>query len=227
MRNFLSSLAVASVATSFSYLLGIAVGWTNINALNWVEISAVFTSFSCTYMCVMESRWNYPMGVITTLLWAYFFYTIGLYGSMLTNIYLPIALVYGWFRWGKDEDTRPVTTLKWNWKTIAIYSGVTVSGYILVLWAFQYWNVIFSDRPAVLPMWDASILAGTILAQFLLDNKKIETWVVWAVINVVAIWVYFTTPGAEIAGVQYIFFLANTVYGFHMWNKSKKLTSTA
>jgi nicotinamide mononucleotide transporter len=68
---------------------------------------------------------------------------------------------------------------------------------------------------------DTVILVLTILAQFLLDNKKLENWAVWAVVNVFAIYTYFTA-GLFIVGVQYIFFLANTLYGWYVWNQSRK-----
>ena len=70
---------------------------------------------------------------------------------------------------------------------------------------------------------DSVILVGTMLAQFLLDNKKIENWAVWAVVNVFAIYTYFSA-GLTLAGFQYIFFLANTVYGYVMWQRSKNLS---
>jgi nicotinamide mononucleotide transporter len=66
---------------------------------------------------------------------------------------------------------------------------------------------------------DSMILAGTILAQFLLDNKKIENWIVWAVVNLFAIYTYWTI-GLQLVAFQYVFFLANTVYGYLIWNRS-------
>ena len=65
---------------------------------------------------------------------------------------------------------------------------------------------------------DSTILAGTILAQFLLDNKKLQTWIVWAIVNVFAIYTYFTA-GLSLVAFQYVFFLANTMYGYAMWKR--------
>jgi nicotinamide mononucleotide transporter len=63
---------------------------------------------------------------------------------------------------------------------------------------------------------DSVILVGSVLAQFLLDNKKVETWIVWFAVDVVAIWLYVTT-GLAIAGLQYVLFLASAVLGFWQW----------
>jgi len=66
---------------------------------------------------------------------------------------------------------------------------------------------------------DSLILAGTILAQFLLDNKKLENWAIWAIVNVLAIYTYLST-GLILVAFQYVFFLLNTVYGFVLWKGS-------
>ena len=63
---------------------------------------------------------------------------------------------------------------------------------------------------------DSVILVGSILAQFLLDNKKVETWIVWFAVNVVAIWLYLTS-GLAIAGLQYVLFLVTAVLGLRQW----------
>ncbi len=59
------------------------------------------------------------------------------------------------------------------------------------------------------------------MAQFMLDNKKLENWGVWAVMNCFAIYTYFAA-GLALVGFQYIFFLLNVFYGYYMWNKSRK-----
>jgi nicotinamide mononucleotide transporter len=63
---------------------------------------------------------------------------------------------------------------------------------------------------------DSVILVGSVLAQFLLDNKKVETWVVWFAVDIVAIWLYFAS-GLAIAGLQYVLFLVTAVLGFWQW----------
>ena len=43
---------------------------------------------------------------------------------------------------------------------------------------------------AVLPYWDAFILAFSLIAQALQARKKIENWLLWMVVNAVAVGVY-------------------------------------
>ena len=132
--------------------------------------------------------------------------------SMLVNIYLTPSLIYGYFRWRSDDNTRPVTHVALKW--VPVYLIVTIAAYLGALG-------IAKALGGTMALADSVILVGTILAQFLLDNKKIETWAVWVIVNVAAIYTYFNA-GLALAGFQYIFFLGNTVFGALVWYKSLK-----
>lgn len=204
-------LAFGLFATGGSYWIGLSFGW--IQEINILEFLAVLTSYVCTYLCVFQIRWQYYFAAITTVLYVFLFYQWGLYGSAIANAYLPIALIYGWLRWGRDNTTREVTwTPLWQYP---IYIAVGVVG-----WAATYWIALFAG--VQIPVLDSGILVLTIIAQFMMDNKKLECWGVWAALNVIAIYLYFET-GLFLAGVQYIVFLANTVFAFIMWRRTMPL----
>jgi nicotinamide mononucleotide transporter len=57
------------------------------------------------------------------------------------------------------------------------------------------------------------------VAQVMLDNKRLETWIVWALVNIVSI-PYFLYGGFTLTAFQYIFFLANTVVAWFAWKKT-------
>lgn len=210
-RNpFTEAITVAIVFTGLSYLVALAAGW--VTELNYLEVFAVFTSYASTYLCVVQKRLNYVFGAISTLAYGFLFLQSGLVASMLLNFYLAPALVYGWFRWKADSVTRPVTHLALKW--VPVYVLVTAAAYVGAVALSTAFGGTFAPL-------DSVILIGTLLAQFLLDNKKIETWIVWVVVNVAAIYLYFTS-GLPLAGLQYVFFLANTVYGYYTWNRSMK-----
>lgn len=209
-RHVAESVVVAVVLTSLSYAVGIGVHW--ISDLNWLEVFAVFTSYSCTYLCVKERRINYPIGAISSVAYVVLFLQADLVASAVLNAYLVPTLVYGWIRWRRDDITRPVTHVKLKW--VPLYVVVAVTGYL----GASLLSKAFDGSMA----WaDSVILAGTILAQFMLDNKKIENWAVWAVVNVFAIYTY-ATSGLPLVAFQYVLFLANTVYGYVSWNRSMK-----
>jgi nicotinamide mononucleotide transporter len=203
------SVAVAIVLTGLSYLVGVWAGW--IHGVDYLEAFAVFTSYACTFLCVKQKRINYPIGAVSTAAYTILFLQAGLYSSMLLNLWLTPWLIYGWIRWRADSNARPVTWVR-PFKWWFVYLGVAGIGYILAAWAS-------GALGGTLAFADAFILAGTIMAQTLMDNKKIENWIVWFAIDVVAIGTYFGA-GLPLASFQYLFFTFNAVWGFIEWRKT-------
>jgi nicotinamide mononucleotide transporter len=211
--NLIQGTVIGLVLTALSYFVALSAGW--ITEFSPLEAFAVFTSYVCTFLCVMERRINYPIGAASCFAYTILFYQFGLYGSATINAYLTIALVYGWFRWKSDTDSRPVSRVQWKW--VPVYVAVTAAFYYVAL-------TLITAVGGTLAVTDTVILIGSMLAQFLLDNKKIETWVVWMVVNVFAIYVY-ATSGLPLAAFQYVFFFLNAFYGLYVWNKSMKVTA--
>lgn len=204
-RDVLDSLWIAAVLTAGSYALALAHGW--IATVNPLEAFAVATSYSCTWLVIQQRRFNYPIGMLSTTAYCLLFLQQGLYASAVLNAYLTPTLLYGWIRWRADADTRPVTRVAM--RGLPVYLVATGVAYIgaATLTSVVGGSFAFAD---------SVILVGTILAQFLLDNKKVETWIVWFVVDIVAIWLYFSS-GLAIAGLQFVFFLVVTVLGFRRW----------
>ncbi len=209
-RNVVESVVIAVGLTAASYLIGGWAGWITLSTINWLEVFAVFTSYSCTYLCVRERRINYPIGVISSAAYALLFLQSGLLASAVLNAYLVPTLIYGWIRWRKDEQTLPVTHVRI--KMIPIYVVVGLVGYGGA-------SLLSAQLGGTMAWTDSVILIGTIIAQFLLDNKKLENWLLWAIVNIFAIYTYATT-GLALVALQYVLFLGNTLYGYIMWKRS-------
>ncbi len=212
------AILIAVILTATSYGIATLAGWEY--TTNWLEVFAVATSYACTYLCVVQSRLNYPLGLVTTIAYAFLFWEYELYGLAATNVYLPIALTVGWFLWGPDGNTRPVTNLRFDaW--LLVYAGfVAITWYGTVEFVHQL-DAAFPDREISIAPLDAAVLGLTILAQYLLDTKKLQTWFVWVVINVLTI--YLTWGALPLVALQYVFFLGNTIWGYRAWRASAAL----
>lgn len=211
-QYIIESIALAVLLTALSYGVGLWAGW--IVALNWLEVFAVFTSYSCTWLCTRQSRWNYPIGVITTAAYSVLFWQWGMIALAIFNLYLVGSLIYGWFRWGNDEVTRPVTRIPFKW-----YTGYGAIG-LIILGLFLLANLMLNPTGlAGLNPIDVGLAVASGVAQLMLDNKKLENWTLWAGINVISI-PFFLHNGLTLVAFQYIFFLINTVIGHIEWKKT-------
>lgn len=207
------SILVAILFTGGSYLTAMKMEW--ITAIDPLEAFAVFTSYSCTYLCVRQSRFNYIIGTVSVTALGYLFWKQGLVASAALQAYLIPTLVYGWFRWKSDNSTRRVTSVFESPPyAIALYFMIPVVAYVLVLFTLIYFGT-------TLPAADTAILCLSVLAQFLLDNKKKETWYVWMAVNFLAIWTYYEA-GLFLVAFQGVIFQMNTFYGLYEWKKTEK-----
>lgn len=217
VKNTTIGVALATGLTVLSYLVADRLGWASLSEVDPLTVFAVFTSYLCTWLCVHQTRWNYPVGVVTTLAYSILFWNLELFALALFNGYLVFSLIYGWFRWGNDNDTRPVTTVKWPWHLGYVVLAVGIYG---LLW------IIHTIMGQEMAWYDIILAVASGVAQFLLDNKKIETWIVWILVNIGSILLFFgfitNDPNAyqPIVGFQYIFFLLNAINGYYHWNKT-------
>ena len=212
--HLIQGTVLGVILTALSYLVGFQMDW--VKELSLLEVFAVFTSYLCTFLCVVERRANYPIGAISNAAYSLLFFQFGLYASAATTAYLTFALAYGWFRWKSDTVAIPVRHVELKW--IPAYLAATAAFYLLALG-------LVTAVGGKLALTDTVILIGTMLAQFLLDNKRIETWLAWTVVNVFAIYTY-STAGLALAAFQYVFFLINALYGWYMWKKSMDTPET-
>lgn len=208
-RSILEAFVMATVITGLLIIATQIAG----NELNWLENIAVFFSFACTWLTTRQVRFSYVLAIISTALLSITFWQAGLLGSMALNIYLIPTVIYGWFIWGKDSNPRPVQRVK----------GLNALGYIgitAITWMGAYAVIkFFNGEMGALDGW---LLVGTVLAQFLLDRKKLENWIVWILVNVVSVYVYFNA-GLYLLSAQFLLFLVNAVYAFYKWKKTMNL----
>lgn len=198
------------LATGITLTLLVATVIITEQKINWFETASVFFSFACTWLCTRQVRFNYVLAVISTSLLVITFWQSNLYGSMALNIYLIPTVIYGWFIWGKDTNPKPVEHVKpKNMILYVLFTALTWGGAFYIITAF-------GGKMVALDGW---LLVGTVLAQFLLDRKKIETWIVWVLVNIVSIYVYFES-GLYLLAAQFVLFLVNAIYAYFQWNKS-------
>lgn len=210
LKNTGVGIALATILTALSYLVADWAGWADLATINYLEAFAVFTSYVCTWLCVHQTRWNYPIGVVTTFAYSVLFWQFELYALSIFNMYLVLSLAYGYWRWGSDIDTRPVSKLTpWSYLNYAALA-IAIYGLLYLI------NTAFGHD---MDWLDVVLAVASGVAQFMLDNKKLENWVVWILVDIASIWLYFQT-GLFIVAFQYVFFLLNAFYGYYEWNKS-------
>jgi nicotinamide mononucleotide transporter len=74
------------------------------------------------------------------------------------------------------------------------------------------------------PFLDALTTVLSLLAQYLLNCKRIENWFVWITADVLYIWLY-TQKGLYLTAVLYTIFIGMCIAGLLAWRKSLRQQS--
>lgn len=216
IKQSLVAAGLGVILTALSYAVAYLMQWDV--AFNWLDALAVGTSYACTWLCVVQSRLNYLIGAVSVALYSALFFRDGYNALACFNLYLVGSLVYGYFRWGRDSKPRLVRSLqldKWSLGYIAI--SVSIAAVCILV--NQYFPGTF--RP--IDIW-ITALSGA--AQTLLDNKRLQTWHVWFVVNILSMYSFYQDAtlnhqtGLYIVLLQYVFFTINVFIGHVSWKRS-------
>lgn len=187
--------------------------------MNPVEVGAIVATVASVLLTVRRSLWQYPVGIVATLLFLGLFWEAKLFASAGLQVLFLGVQVYGWWFWLYGDAGQRPPTRSWPLARLLTVAAVaTVGGAVAG-------TALGQLTDARLPLADSLILGLSLGAQFLLDRKVIEHWGVWALVNVLSIFVY-ASQGLNLTAVLYVALLANTGFGWLMWRRELR-TSVA
>lgn len=182
---------------------------------SWIEISAVIFGIANIVLLARRNIWNYPFGLIMVSLYAWIFYDAKLYSDMLLQPFFFTIQVLGWWWWlNKREVGGAVIVERMAPIEIPIYAVIAVIGILSV------GTLMGRYTDASLPYWDAATTVLSIIAQILLARRKLENWIVWIVVDVLAIGIY-SYKGLYPTAALYTIFLGVATIGFFVWKKAE------
>lgn len=178
------------------------------------EIIGVITGLLCVWLTVRQNIWCWPVGIVSCVAFAILFWQIKLYIDMGLQFFFIVVSLQAWSLWlhgGPNHSRLPVTQLTSAQK---VWLGIAVVLCVLTL------GTIF-DRytDASLPFLDALASGASVPAQILLMRKKLESWYMWFVIDVLYVGIYIYKEVYLTAGL-YVLFLGLAVAGLIEWKKT-------
>jgi nicotinamide mononucleotide transporter len=179
-----------------------------------LEIAAVLLGLACVGLTVREHIACWPTGLAMVTLYIFIFYRAKLYSDMLLQVVYIFLQIYGWYAWlhgGPASSRLPVSTLPAGhgvrWLAVCVLGTLALGG------AMKHYT------DAALPYIDAFATTASLVAQWLMGRKVLQSWLVWIVVDVVSIGMYAAKALYPTAGL-YVLFLALATLGFFTWKRS-------
>jgi len=177
-------------------------------SLEWVAAGLGVVNVA---LVVRRSVWNYPFGLVMVALYFFVFFSARLYSDALLQIFFFVVQLYGWRNWIKARTAAgevPVSRLSPR-SRFAWAAGTAAASLIWGLGMARYTD-------AAAPVIDAFIAGTSIAAQILLAQRKVENWVLWILVDVVAVGLYLSR-GLEPTAALYALFLVLASAGLVAW----------
>lgn len=166
-------------------------------------------------LLIRRSIWNYAFGMAMVALYFVIFREAKLYSDMVLQLFFFVVQGWGWAAWMRAGGLDGPVEVG---RLTALARALWIGGTLIAAWIWGEGMDRFTD--AVQPHWDAAVAMGSVAAQILLVQRKIENWIGWIAVDVLAIGLY-ANRGLHSAAGLYGLFLLMCVWGFVEWRRTQ------
>ena len=185
-----------------------------------LELTAVALGLACVWLTVRQNIWCWPTGLAMVTLYIVIFYDAKLYSDMLLQVVYIFLQLYGWHAWlhgGRDRTALAVSFLPT--RHVALWLAACFAGTILL------GGGMHRHTDASFPYVDAFTTVASLIAQWLMARKVLESWLVWIIVDVVSIGLYLAKELYPTAGLYTVFLFLATI-GFFAWRRTISVVVT-
>jgi nicotinamide mononucleotide transporter len=192
-----------------------------------LEIAANVFNLLSVWFSARNNVNTWWSGIVGCALYGLLFLDVKLYADVTLQAFFIGSCIVGWWNWRRGRPVQaieaggsePLATATTE-LPITRVAPVTAAGLALlaIVAAAAYGGLLYALTDAASPFIDATVLALSILAQFLMVARKIETWPVWFVVDCIAVPLY-GSKGLWLTAAVYGFFLVLVVMGWLRWSR--------
>lgn len=178
-----------------------------------IEYIAVATGILHVFLLTRGKVAAWPFGLVSVSLYIYIFFLNKLYSDTFLHVVYVVLNIYGWWNWVRHRDQQTnvaVGRLEHRqrvWWPVLIVVGA-------LLWGYG----VQQNTDASYPYGDAFTTVASLVAQYLLARRKLENWVIWIIVDVVAINIYLLKGLYPTSGL-YAVYLVLSISGWVHWRR--------
>jgi nicotinamide mononucleotide transporter len=182
-----------------------------------LETSGVITGILCVYLAAKNNIWNWPIAIISVLIYVFIFFEAKLYADTGLQVYFLIMNFYGWYFWSRKEKHQKVPVSSISFKEIIL------SIFAIVVFTAGLGYFLYMGTDASFPFIDSFCTACSLVAQVFLARKVLETWLIWIFVDIIYVGIYIIKDLHLTAGM-YALYIVIAAIGYRDWRKEYKST---
>jgi nicotinamide mononucleotide transporter len=220
MTDVITSPIARSTSRDSIILGGLTIGTAVLSGIllyqgltTWLEAISFVTGAVCVWLTVMENIWNFPIGMLNVATFAIVFFRARLMSDAGLQVVYFVLSGIGWYLWlfgGKGRSPLTVTLASTRRR-------MNVSIAMLIIWIGLMF--VLPHVSGLMVFWDALTTSLCLGAQWLLDRKHLENWLLWIIADVIYVPVY-ALKGLYLTSMLYAVFLCMAIMGFLKWRKT-------
>jgi nicotinamide mononucleotide transporter len=179
-----------------------------------LEWFGVFTGILCVWLAAKNNIWNWPIAIISVLIYIFIFFESKLYADMGLQVYFFAMNIYGWYYWSKQKENptkeRPIAII--TKKEILL----SVLGVVIFTLALGF--LLHKNTDASFPFIDSFCTAVSLIAQIFLARRVIQNWLIWIFVDIIYVGVYFSKD-LYATGLMYTLYVGIATMGYLDWRK--------
>ncbi|HSG91566.1 MAG TPA: nicotinamide riboside transporter PnuC [Pseudomonadales bacterium] len=190
--------------------------------LDWIlrmdplEFAGLVSGLVCVWLLIRENVWTWPIGIVYVVISIGVFLEARLYADLALHVVYLVLNTYGWWYWTRGGRDRAAASVPVSTTAPRLLAAVVIVAMLAAGasgWAFARWT------DADLPYWDNTTTMLSLAAMWLSTRKKLENWILWFVVDVLATGIYFY-KGLDFYALLYLVYVGMAVAGYRAWRRS-------
>jgi nicotinamide mononucleotide transporter len=195
------------------------MSWTLFGqSVTLLEAAAFITGLASVWLTKQRHIWNWPVGLVNVACFIVLFHGAKLYADAVLQIGFAVLSVVGWWQWTSAAAQSPdheVLVTRTRWREIA--ASLALAG--VAVWAGSAALRAWTDSPV--PVADTALLVLSLLATWWQALRRLESWLVWIVVDVISVPLYWQRQ-LPLTAVLYVIFLIICIAGYADWRRVRQ-----
>lgn len=199
--------------------------------MSYLEFFGVVSGAVAVWLSARANVWSWPIGAASVVLFFFLFYQIQLYPDMFLQVFFLVTNLQGWWRWTHPERGEEVVRhsgakpelriTRMPARKLIVWTGLGLVATVLLgtfARKLHDWFPVLFSQPSAFPYIDSFTTVMSIMATFLMIEKRVECWYVWLVVDLILTYIYFV-KGVKLVAVEYFAFCFIAALGAYNWTR--------
>ena len=201
-------------------------------AVSALEFFGWLTGIVAVGLSARAHLWSWPIGIVNVVLSFFLFYQVQLYPDMFLQVFFFVTNVMGWWRWahpraGEEDQKNELKVSRMHPRELVLMVVGGIAGTLVMGTSasqLHHWLPSLFSQPSASPFLDSFITVMSIITTFYMIQKKIECWVIWILVDLVATYLYFVR---DIKFYSLLYLIFTGIASYALWNWIREYRSYA